>query len=948
MNNFLEALAGYILENHAPGMESLCVLLPNRRAGVYLQRHLALLSPGVMWSPGILSVSDLVSELSTLKIIGQVELVFHLHEQYRKVSGKQEDLDEFFHWGEILSRDFDEIDKYMVDADALFSNLNDLKELEDLTAGIQEEQLKFIKQFWEGFFAGTQTREKNQFQETWKLLPRVYHGIRSYLEDRGEGYQGMQYREIAERIRKGEMEHHGWNHVIVAGFNALNACELELFDWLKQQGASFFWDYDRQYTGNPGSEAGRFMRKNLERYPETAPLDDFMGLAGRKVFRVFDLPSDMMQARNLGRILDEVPALPITDCTDTAVVLCDEELLMPVLSSMPEQAGDVNITMGYPLKNTPVMSFLNALLQLQKNRRDASGGKSAFYHGDVSSLLMHPFLIRPGERYNQLLFKRMVDENHVFVEETLFTGELEELLFRKIEGAGNWISYLRSAFAIILERSGDLNREFVLRFLMEMNRLENTLSMLPGISDEVFTRLLMKVTRGLRIPFEGEPLSGLQVMGILETRVLDFRHVILLSLNEEVMPSRMVGQTNIPYAFRLAFGMPSREDMEAIYAYYFYRLLQRAEKVDLMYNSSTEGTKTGEMSRYLHQLCYEKDVKMIRPGMDIKSRTSRPIVVAHTDQVEEKLNRYLSGNDEGKFLSPSALNTYIDCPLRFYFRHIAGIGEPEEVDEEIDHREFGTVVHGCLTELYRDMALEHDGNLSPEGLGKLLDSGKIVPLLERLFRKHHFKGRKNARIEGRNIIVLKVMERFVRKTIEKDREMAPFALISTEKQYTRELEVHFPVPGKTRTIVLGGYIDRLDMVDGRVRVIDYKTGTAEMHFKSMEGLFDGNGSSRNRAALQVLFYAWLVEQDFKGKRILPGIYPMRELFRDDFTPGLKEGGKQGEPLIDFASRMDDFLALLRETLVRIFDPAVPFIQTEKEELCRHCDYAAICGRNTFE
>jgi CRISPR/Cas system-associated exonuclease Cas4 (RecB family) len=484
---------------------------------------------------------------------------------------------------------------------------------------------------------------------------------------------------------------------------------------------------------------------------------------------------------------------------------------------------------------------------------------------------------------------------------------------------------------------------------MELNRLEATLASLPGISDEVFTRLMVKVVRGLRIPFEGEPLSGLQVMGILETRALDFRHVILLSMNEEVMPSRMVGQTNIPYAFRLAFGMPSREDMEAIYAYYFYRLLQRAEKVDLMYNSATEGTKTGEMSRYLHQLWYGgKEVQMIRPGLEVKSREDRSIVIGHTREVEEKLGRYLSGNDGGKFLSPSALNAYIDCPLRFYFRHIAGIGEPEEVAEEIDHREFGTVVHDCLAELYRELTSGHEGILKPEGLGALLESGKISIRLEGLFRKHHFKGRKSARIEGRNIIVLKVMERLVRKTIERDREVAPFALLSTERKFTRELGIPVPAPVGEQKIVLGGYIDRLDRVDGHVRVIDYKTGRAEMHFKSMEELFEGNSSNRNRAALQVLLYAWLVEKEFAGEKIMPGIYAMRDLFRDDFAPGLKVGGKRGEPLEDFASAMDDFLALLRETLARIFDPAVPFVQTDKEDHCRYCDYASICGRATFE
>ncbi len=948
MNSLLEAMAGYILEKHSPGMEDLCIVLPNRRAGVFLQRHLAMLSPSVQWSPEICSVSAFVSELSVYKDPVQVELIFNLHALYQEVIGKKESLDEFFHWGEMMLRDFDEIDKYMVDADALFSNLSDLKELEDVTAGLGTKQVEFIRQFWEGFFAGDRTWEKTQFQDMWKLLPVLYHGIRAFLREQGEGYQGMQYREIAERIRDKEMDPPRWDHVVVAGFNALNACELEIFDWLREQGASFFWDYDESYMGDTGSEAGRFMRENRERYPEAAPLDNFRGLAGKKEIRIFDLPSDIMQARNLGRILESDADLPIMDCTDTAVVLCDEELLMPVLTSMPEESGEVNITMGYPVKNTPVMSFINALFQLQQNRRDNPEGRSSFYHRDVSSLLLHPFMNLSGERGGQDLLKKMADENQVYIEEKQFSGALEELVFRKSEGVGNWITYFRSVFSQILDNTGALHREFIFRFLMELNRMETTLKKLPGISDEVFSRLLVKVVRGLRIPFEGEPLSGLQVMGILETRMLDFRHVILLSMNEEVMPSRQVGQTNIPYAFRLAFGMPSREDMEAIYAYYFYRLLQRAERVDLMYNSATEGTKSGEMSRYLHQLIYGRGIEIIRPGLEVKSKEDRGISIDHSMEVKKKLNRYLAGNGEGKFLSPSALNAYIDCPLRFYFRYIAGIGEPEEVAEEIDHREFGTVVHDCLKELYQDLASENDGMLSPEGLGALLGGGKIAPLLEKLFRKHHFKGRKSARIEGRNIIVLKVMERYVRKTIETDRGIAPFRLISTEEKYIRELEVRVPGPEHEVTIVLGGFIDRLDRVDGHVRVIDYKTGTVDMNFAAIEDLFEHNASKRNRAALQTLVYAWLVEKDFEGEKIMPGIYAMRDLFSKGFYPGFMVGGKRGEALEDFTPRKEDFLALLRETLVRLFDPAVPFVQTEKEVNCRYCDYAAICGRTTFE
>jgi CRISPR/Cas system-associated exonuclease Cas4 (RecB family) len=777
----------------------------------------------------------------------------------------------------------------------------------------------------------------------------------------------MQYREMVERIDRREMKHDWDGDTLIVGFNALNSCERKIFTWLKKHGAEFIWDYDHQYVDDPGDEAARFLKENLINFPPKTILEDFRGLDQEKQIRIFDLPTDVLQAKTVHRILEEdgeqggnnsVPERnegKQRECTDTALVLCDEELLMPVIMSLPESTGELNVTMGYPMKNTPVFSFIDALLRLHKNIRKGSDGQISFYHKDVRALLLHPYMRNLDGNSGSGLLEEISKSNLIQVDSQLFSGVLEKKIFYPLEEAGDLLSYLRTLFTHILEQlSGEeeglhqsLDREFIFQLLLHLNKLETLLARRPSIPLSVLERLIRKQLTSLRIPFEGEPLSGLQLMGILETRLLDFRHVILLSMNEEVMPASFSTQSYIPYALRLAFHMPAREDMDAIYAYYFKRLLQRAEKVDLLYNSGSEGVRTGEMSRYLYQLMYRKGIQISRPGLEVRARETPPLTIQHSPEITGKLSRYHEDQEEGAYLSPSAINTYIDCSLKFYLRYVAGIGEADEVSEEIDAAGFGTVVHDSISELYETIAGNKEGPISKEDLQKLRSSGRAEEVLLSSFIKQHYKGRKKSSLEGRNILIFRVMLRYLEKIIETDMALAPFSLVSSERSYQRRLDLR--TGDGILALRMGGKIDRVDRVGELLRVIDYKTGNARQNFPSMESLFEGDSVNRNGAAMQTLYYAWLVGEEHQGQAVLPGLYVMKALYGKEFDPALILGSHRGKLRISsFSDLEEEFISGLKGVLSRMFDPTIPFSQRKHDVKCSYCDFALICNRVSMD
>lgn len=951
MKLFLEILAKHLVEKSAGALSNHCFVFPNRRSGLFFKRYLVRHIPGITWAPEIVTINELMSGLSGLETSDPLDLLFDIYGIYEQVAARPEAFDEFYPWGEMMISDFDTLDKYLVDPGAIFRNIRELKEIDEAFGGLDEEQVAFIRKFWRSFHQGDPTREKDVFLSTWSLMPKIYHGLNEVLDQRDEGYEGKIYRRVAETAVEQLNDKIQGRHYAFVGFNALSASEKQLFRKLKKRGvASFYWDYDELYFSDESMEAGRFLRENMEEFPQEEGLDAFDSRGHDRKIRIFDLPSDILQAKTVNRILSE-RGNPIEEASDTAIIACDENLLMPILYSLPPQVDLVNVTMGYPFTNTPLFSFVESILRLYRHAGKDTRGKTRYYNRDVLSVLNHQYFKMISGRDPRSLVEKITRENRVYLHPGFFEQDPERMIFDEVSTPAGLIEVLNAILRYMLTRLVDednhtfreLEREYVLVMMSRLNKLARITGGKSGVEMNTFMRLFRRVIAGLRIPFTGEPLAGLQLMGILETRLLDFENVIMLSVNEDVMPDTSSGFSFIPYSMRIAYGLPTREEMDAIYAYYFYRVIQRAEKVDLLYKGATDGVRSGEMSRYLYQAYYDLGAEIIRPVMPVSSSAGRSITIQKRPEVMAGLDQYLEGNEDDRYLSPSSLNTYIECPLRFYFRKIAKIREQEELLEEVDAIGFGNILHHTIHQLYDGIATRGE-TATKKDFETLLDGDLLDNTLTANFMKEFFGSDRNREIEGRNLVILAIIRKYLVKIIQKDAEEAPLQLISLEENLviTREISVG----EKNLKVRIGGLIDRVDRPQGGItRIIDYKTGKASRSFNSIEALFDGENVNRNKQAFQALVYALLYLEDHPEESLMPGLYVVRDLFGVKYTPHFEIGeSRKKEPLLSFNEFSDPFDQLLKGVLEEIYDPAVPFRQTEVTDHCSYCDFKAICDR----
>ena len=953
MKPFLESLADHIIETSGKGMAQLCFVFPNRRSGLFFKKYLSSKTMQTTWAPEITAINDFICALSPLELADPVDALFELYDVYEKSVPNPDPFDEFYHWGEMMISDFDDIDKYLVEADQIFRNISDLKEVDELFGELEDEQVNFIRQFWANFHQGEITGEKKGFITLWNMLPGLYHKLKSQLENKGLGYEGMLYRNLADHFPDESLERLSYKKVVFVGFNALNACEKKIFKHLENSGkADFYWDYDNKYVNEDYWEAGKFIRQNMDEFKPYARLEAFDNLDKPKDIRIFDLPNDVLQAKNVTALLREKEWGNFDDHTDTAVVLCDEELLVPVLMSLPELVKDVNITMGYPFKNSTAYSFVDQLLTLQKNLHLQE--QPGFYYKDVMGIMNHPFMKSIQSPDDTQLVDTVVKKNLIYIDKETLNGKLEKTIFRKLEGVGDFHAYFMDIAEIILSGLDDsqedfqltLDREYLFQFMISMNRINRLLEERKELDVIMFLRIIKKVIHQLRIPFAGEPLAGLQVMGILETRLLDFKNLVLLSMNEEIMPRKQGGMSFIPYTLRAGYNMPIREDKDAIYAYYFYRLIQRAEHIDLLYNSNSEGVKSGEMSRYLHQLKFENNLTPIRPVMDIKSFETEAIVILKNQAVQDKLAEFYN-NEPKPYLSPSALNALIDCSLRYYLRYIAGIGEPKEVNEVVDASEFGTILHDSMKILYEEIMDPDTRMVQTEALRSLKKSKRPEEVLKETFSTVFFKGKRSAELLGRNIIIFRVMLKYILKIMEKDIEISPFKIESLEDFYKADIMISTQLGEKA--VKIGGKIDRIDRLDGQLRVIDYKTGSANLSISSIDALFDNELRERNKAGFQTMLYAWLAGHVFKDEAVMPGLYVTKQMFSEAFNPGFTIGLKRDKrDITSFGEFEETYLSNLEHVLEDLFSEEIPFTQTENIESCKYCDFRKICRRTQFD
>ena len=957
MEIFLEKVANDLLEKNGENIHNLTIVFPNRRAGVFFINYLNKLVKQPLISPEITTITELFTNVSPYFIPDKLNLALRLYKVYRDLTGTNESFDDFYYWGGMLISDFDQVDKYLADAKDLFTNITELKEIDRRFSLIQPEEREVLENFWKTILVADRSANQDEFVRLWQDLARVYEEFKAALHSEGLAYEGMLYSSVIEEISANSNKSLTEKQYVFVGFNALNKCEEVLFDHLQGAGmAVFYWDYDNYYIDDPEHEAGLFMRKNLKNFPQAASDISVDAMRGKtKSMKIVNITSQVGQAQVAG---EELSRLLKKDGNigfdETAVVLCDEELLLPVISALPEQAGNVNITMGFPMNLTTVFGLVKQLADLQKKVKKDSAG-IYFYNKDVLDILNHQLVLSLGTKDCKDLSASIKANNLVYVPgDELSKNKLLSLIFSSpgnlSELADYFLEILKYIF-LLEEKKGKgesnvLFREYLYEAYLAVNQLKQTLvtegTKILGkddyISFNTFFRLLNQYLGELIITFEGEPVEGLQVMGILETRALDFKNLILLSLNDGVMPKIAVSGSFIPYNLRRVFGLPTIEEQNAIYAYYFYRLLQRTEDVTFVYNSSANGLTTGEKSRYLYQL--QLLSPLIVPETTVVYQMERVIGQSFSINKDEKvissMKKFFGGET---ILSPTALDKYLNCSLQFYFRYVAGLKEPDEISDEIDLKVFGLLFHKSMESIYRPYV----GKLiEKETLDCILkDTELINRIILDAFHAEYFKGIKDAgkiKLSGKNWLIFEILRKYIIQLLELDKKRAPFSIEGLE------MPVRLIVPiNDSQRILIGGIIDRIDRLNNTLQILDYKTGKAELSFPMLDSLFERENKNRNKAAFQTLVYSYILHKNRPGeKSIYPGIYNLRSIFEGDFDAGLKSK-ENGNKQVEFTSISERFEKLLINLLNEIFDPNTSFEKTAIEENCAYCAYKRICG-----
>lgn len=965
MPPFLQLVAHDLYGKIGRNLSSTAIVFPNKRAGLFFDEYLSAESAQPIWSPAYLSISDLFLQLSDLKPGDPVRLVCLLYRIFCQETGSQETLDDFYNWGELLISDFDDVDKNLVDASRLLGNLQDLHNL-DGNEFLNKEQEEAIRHFFRNFSLGKHTLLKQRFLSLWNKLGSIYQRYRGTLLDAGIAYEGMLYRRAIERL---DLDALKYDRYVFVGFNVLNKVETEFFTRLHEAGkAMFYWDYDIFYTRLPNErrmpyrhEAGEFIAGNLKKFPNQLPEACFDVMRRPKDVCFISAPTENAQARFLKEALAQTTGgdEPAGDASkiDTAVVLCNESMLLPVIHSIPPEVRHINVTMGFPLAQTPAFSFMNTLLELQIKGFRPDTGRYTFEA--AANALKHPY-IRLLSPTAAELGERLLDGNRFYLAPSeLGTDRLLGQVFTPQQEPAALCSYLANLLREVsalyrgeedpendTDLFNQLYRESLFKCYTCVNRLLNLIeSGELTIQASTLGSLLLKLLSSTAIPFHGEPIIGLQIMGVLETRNLDFRNLFILSLNEGQLPKTGNDSSFIPYNLRKAFGMTTIDHQNAVYAYYFYRLMQRAERVTLLYNTSSDGLNRGEMSRFMRQFQLEWPHEISFRYLDAGQtpQRARNFKIDKSPLLYQALCECFDTRHKSRKFSPSALNAYLDCPMRFFYYYVAGIEAPEEASAEIDSALFGTIFHRTAELAYACLTA-HGKTIQSADIDLLIHDGdKIGQLVNQAFNEELFHACNGERPEynGTQLIHAEAISAYIRQLLRIDRRHAPFTLEACEYPVSKTMTVK--TPQQTLHINIGGTIDRIDKKDGILRIIDYKTGGTPKTAESIAQLF-APGENRAKHIFQTFLYAYIVSGQQKAP-VAPALLYIHKAASENYSPHILIGAARAKALVtDFAPYAEEFGLRLQTLLEEIFNPGIPFVQTECAGICEYCDYRRLCKR----
>ena len=965
MQTFLQLVAQDLYQKIGNDLSRVAIVFPNKRASLFFNEYLAMQSDRPIWSPAYVSISELFRQLSPWKSGDPIRLVCELYKVFREETRSEETLDDFYFWGELLISDFDDVDKNLVDADRLFSNLQDLKNIMDDYDFLDSEQEEAIRQFFQNFSIERRTQLKEKFISLWDKLGDIYHHYRRNLEELGIAYEGMMYRYVMEELQSDKLK---YEHYVFVGFNVLNKVETKFFERLREAGkALFYWDYDVFYTRLPREntppythEAGEFILRNLKLFPNELPEAVFDTLRKPKNVRFISAPTENAQARYLPEWIRSVTKRDLQETPvkekENAVVLCNEALLLPVLHSIPPEVKNVNITMGFPLAQTPVYSFVSALIELQTTgyRRDTG----RYQYEAVQSVLKHPYT-RQLSTSAESLEKQLTRDNRFFplpseLKQDIF---LEQIFTPKtgISALCQYLTEMLREVAVLYRQEQEtddifnqLYRESLFKSYTLINRLLNLIDNGElNIQIDTLRRLLCRLLATSNIPFHGEPAIGMQVMGVLETRNLDFRNLIMLSLNEGQLPKAGGDSSFIPYNLRKAFGMTTIEHKNALYAYYFYRLIQRAENVTLLYNTASEGLNRGEMSRFMLQFLVESPHSISREYLEAgqSPQSGREIRVEKTPEIITRMyERYDVNRHPKSLFSPSALNTYLDCRLKFYYRYVAGLKAPDEVSAEIDSALFGTIFHRAAELVYKDLTA-NGKEIRKDDLEQVLRNDiKLQNYVDTAFKEEFFHVALTEKPEfnGTQLINAKVITSYLRQLLRNYLQDSPFFMEGMEKKVTEIIEIETP-QGKL-ALNIGGTIDRIDSKDDTLRIVDYKTGGSPKTPENIKQLFTP-ADGRPNYIFQTFLYASIMCRK-QSLKVAPSLLYIHRAASETYSPVIEMGeARQPKmPVNNFAFYEDEFRERLQTLLQEIYNPEEAFTQTEDTKKCEFCDFRELCRR----
>ena len=984
MKPFLEHVAEDLLQKHGSDLSRLVVVFPNKRASLFLNAYLARLSDRPIWSPRYITISELFRQQSSRTVADPIKLVCELHRSFTAMTGFDETLDHFYSWGQLLLSDFDDLDKCMADADQVLANLQDLHEL-DSTDYLTEEQKEALQKFFSTFSPDHTTLLRERFLRLWSHMADIYHDFNNRLAQQGLAYEGALYREVVEElgVRSGELGVNG--HYVFVGFNVLQQVEQKLFTYLKREGlARFYWDFDEYYKQ---SEAGTFIAQNLLLFPNELDSKDesiYSCFTHSKDITLASAPTENIQARYVAQWLaptnlppeGETSPLPLGEgLPDTAIVLCDEKLLPTVIHCLPEGVDHVNVTTGYPLSQAPVASLIATLFTLRTQGYQPS--RDHYRLRQINALLRHPYIADLSPQIADL--QRELSEKKLYypTPSQLCTDEVTTLLFRSSDTVDNaallgWMIDVLKAVAThspAPDETFNIQTESLFRAYTLLNRL---LSLINGgdLQVDVITlqRLVSQLMQTTTIPFHGEPAQGLQVMGLLETRCLDFSHVLLLSANEGNIPKGVNDTSFIPYSLRKAYGLTTADHKVAVYSYYFHRLLQRADDVTIIYNNATSDGHTGEMSRFVLQLMVEDKHHHIATRSLQAPQTFipfRPQPVKKTQEMMEKLlTRFKSLKtpnsslltSHSSILTPSAINRYQRCPLLFYYTYIHDLREPDDTDDDtIDNRIFGNIFHEAARIIYTRL-MEKSRQIVASDLEQLLrKKTEIEMAVDQAIRQElfHLDTGRTPDLSGLQLINREVIIHYLRQLLSIDIRLAPFTIEGLETDVT------MPLTTKHLDTVIGGRIDRLDrivMEDGQeqIRVIDYKTGSkVPTPLADVEAIFRQDQlKNHSDYYLQTFLYSVIVARNsslithhsslithHSSLIVSPALLFIQHARSDDYNPVLKFGK---DYINDVAPYAEQFMSLLTQVIDELFDPATSFLPTEDRTRCTNCPFRQLC------